>query len=117
MTSEYQPDPDAAAEAAWREYLEVGHTASRQLEAMGGVPEIGTDAGERYRALERDRYHAYDRYLDAWSAAHPAEPDREAAPGWVTVEWDSVDAYLQDVYGWPDAATWSPEPEPELEAG
>jgi hypothetical protein len=63
MTSEYHPDPNPAAETARRAWLEARATARHQLEAMGGVPEIGTEAGERYAALERDTAHVYGRYL------------------------------------------------------
>ena len=67
--------------SAWQAYAGIRAAEARQLEAMGGTAEIGTDAGERYRALGWDAYHAYGRYLDAYSAARPPNPIRRLMPG------------------------------------
>ena len=78
MTSEYHPDPNPEVENARRAWLEIRATARHQLEAMGGVPETGTEAGERYRLLQWDTTHAYIRYLDTRTAAYPPKADSGA---------------------------------------
>ena len=101
---------------------------------MGGVPEIGTEAGERYRALEWDTVHAYGRYLDAWDAAYPPKADPEAdARAAIDYEfynrhagnghapiWDADGPYCQtcwEVTPRNQMPAVAAEPEPELEAG
>jgi hypothetical protein len=80
MTSEYHPDPDPQVENARRAWLEIRATARHQLQAMGGVPETGTEAGERYRLLQWNTTHAYIRYLDTRTAAYPPRPTRRQMP-------------------------------------
>ncbi len=136
MTSEYHPGPNPAAETARRAWLEARAAAARQLEAMGGIPEIGTDAGERYAALERDTAHAYKLYLDTWDAAYPPKADpeadaraagdyefcnRHAGNGHAPI-WDADGPYCQTCWevtprNQVPAPAAEPEPEPELEAG
>jgi hypothetical protein len=77
--SEYHPDPDAAVETARRTYLEVRAAAHHQLDAMSSVPEVGTEAGDRYAALGHRAADAYTSYVATWSAAYP--PEREAEAG------------------------------------
>jgi hypothetical protein len=72
-----QPEPPQV-QSAWQAYADIRAAEVHQLEAMGGAAEIGTDAGERYGALGWDAHHAYGRYLDVYSAAHPPEPNPEA---------------------------------------
>lgn len=48
---------------------------------MSGAAEIGTDAGNGTAPWAGDAHHAYCRYLDAYSAAHPQARSEADAPG------------------------------------
>ena len=74
------PGPHPAVETARQEYLDVRATADRQLEAMGGVAEIGTDAGDQYAALDSWAADKYVQYVDVWAEANPPEPEPEPDP-------------------------------------
>src|SRR5690349_5248614 len=95
--TERAPDADLDTEAAaLSDYYDAQDRAARQLEAMGGAAEVGTDAGERYAGLERDSYYAYVHYSDTWLAAHPqATADADTCPG--RIIWHEPDPEMPEM--------------------